>query len=258
CKRGLATSRLADKAYHVAVGYGECAAADRVHRASRGVVLDIEFLKRQDRHALVLELGEEDLLVAAADEEPGDNDEYNAQARRHEPIVVTARESLARIGVLQHIAPRDAVRRAETEERDGSLGQDRPADSDRAVEKRKRQNVGRHVHEQDAGVGRAGYTRGFHEGTFTHAQYLAANDARSIGQKQKWDAKNHVRRARPKQASDENDEGKERNAESHIGKPHQNGIDRATEVAGYEANQGPDQGDDDCRRQADNEGGTGA
>src|SRR5262245_3098167 len=77
------------------------------------------FQSKQTRS--ILQLRKQYLLIAAADEEARDHHQHHADAGRHEPVVAAARQCLARIGVLQHVAPRHLVGRAEAEERDRRL-----------------------------------------------------------------------------------------------------------------------------------------
>ena len=232
-------------------GDGERRTVDRPHGAGPGAVVDLQAVDLEDHRAA--QPRHEDLFVAAADEEARHHDQDDADAGRHEPGVLAARQRLRGEGVLQHVAPRHAVRIAEAQEADARLGDDRPADGDGGIDEAERQDVGRDVHEQDAPGAGAGDARRLDIGALPQRQHLAPDHARRVGPQQQGDGEHDVRRAGAQKARQHDDEGQEGQAERHVGDAHQHRVGRAAEIARHQADDGADGGDDDRGRQADRE-----
>ncbi len=119
-------------------------------QGSRHPAVEVSRLSRSSRAYRSRRRGKSSSSYPRPMKNPAITGEHDADAGRHEPVVGAPRQRLADVGVLQHEPPTDDIRIAEAEEADRRLGQDRPADRQRAVEQRQRQDVRRDVEEDRA------------------------------------------------------------------------------------------------------------
>ena len=188
------------------------------------------------------EPGIEDVAQPVAEEVEAQHDDHDREAGED-------RQPRADVDIgsrgAQHAAPGSLRRlRAEPEEAERRLGQDRDRQVDGDEHEQRRPDVGDHVTQHDPQAARSERPRRLGVRIAHHLEHGAPDDPRERRQDHDPDRDHRVAAVRPEQAGDHDREHDSGQREHDVDEPHQHRVDDPLVVAGQQAEHDPaDEGD---------------